>query len=83
VKPAAGNPLGVRGADEGGISAAAAALPSAVKDALGLVGGVGRLPLTAVRAQALAAHSSLIIEHMPTTEGTRCYQPQSTMARKP
>jgi len=48
-----GNPLGVMGAGEGGISAAGAALASAVRDALGLAGSVGRLPLTPVRVTAL------------------------------
>jgi aerobic-type carbon monoxide dehydrogenase small subunit (CoxS/CutS family) len=57
--PAPGNPLGVRGAGEGGISAAGAVLASAVRDALGLAGSVGRLPLTAARAQALAARGSV------------------------
>jgi hypothetical protein len=45
----------VRGAGEGGINAAGAVLASAVRDALGLAGSVGRLPLTAARVQALAA----------------------------
>jgi carbon-monoxide dehydrogenase large subunit/6-hydroxypseudooxynicotine dehydrogenase subunit gamma len=53
--PAPGNPLGLRGAGEGGVSAAGAALASAVRDALGLPGSVGRLPLTPERVQALAA----------------------------
>ncbi len=53
--PAPGNPLGLRGAGEGGVSAAGAALASAVRDALGLAGSVGRLPLSAARVQALAA----------------------------
>ena len=53
--PAPGNPLGLRGAGEGGISAAGAVLASAVSDALGLTGSVGRLPLTAARVQVLAA----------------------------
>jgi carbon-monoxide dehydrogenase large subunit len=52
--PAPGNPLGVRGAGEGGISAAGAAVASAVRDALGLAGSVGRLPLTPARVAALA-----------------------------
>jgi aerobic carbon-monoxide dehydrogenase large subunit len=51
--PAPGNPLGVRGAGEGGINATGAVLASAVRDALGLAGSVGRLPLTAARVQAL------------------------------
>jgi carbon-monoxide dehydrogenase large subunit/6-hydroxypseudooxynicotine dehydrogenase subunit gamma len=52
--PAPGNPLGVMGAGEGGISAAGAAVASAVRDALGLPGSVGRLPLTPARVTALA-----------------------------
>jgi aerobic carbon-monoxide dehydrogenase large subunit len=52
--PAPGNPLGVMGAGEGGISAAGAAVASAVRDALGLTGGVARLPLTPERVRALA-----------------------------
>jgi len=43
----------VMGAGEGGISAAGAAVASAVRDALGLAGSVGRLPLTPVRVTAL------------------------------
>ncbi len=53
--PAPGNPLGVRGAGEGGVSAAGAAIASAVRDALGLTGTVGELPLTPDRILALAA----------------------------
>jgi aerobic carbon-monoxide dehydrogenase large subunit len=49
-----GNPLGVMGAGEGGIAGAGAAVASAVRDALGLAGTVGRLPLTPSRVCALA-----------------------------
>jgi carbon-monoxide dehydrogenase large subunit len=52
--PSPGNPLGVMGAGEGGISAVGAAVANAVRDALGLPGGVGRLPLTPARVCALA-----------------------------
>jgi carbon-monoxide dehydrogenase large subunit/6-hydroxypseudooxynicotine dehydrogenase subunit gamma len=52
--PTPGNPLGVKGAGEGGISAAGAAVASAVRDALGLADSVGRLPLTPARVAALA-----------------------------
>jgi aerobic carbon-monoxide dehydrogenase large subunit len=51
--PAPGNPLGVRGAGEGGVNAAGAAIASAVRDALGLAGSVGRLPLAASRVVEL------------------------------
>jgi carbon-monoxide dehydrogenase large subunit/6-hydroxypseudooxynicotine dehydrogenase subunit gamma len=52
--PSPGNPLGVMGAGEGGINAVGAAVANAVRDALGLPGGVGQLPLTPARVRALA-----------------------------
>ncbi len=52
--PAPGNPLGARGAGEGGITAAGAAVANAVRDALGLDGGVGALPLAPDRVAGLA-----------------------------
>ncbi len=56
--PAPGNPLGVMGAGEGGINAVGAAVANAVRDALGLPGGVGRLPLTPARVRALSQEGS-------------------------
>jgi carbon-monoxide dehydrogenase large subunit/6-hydroxypseudooxynicotine dehydrogenase subunit gamma len=53
--PAASNPLGAKGAGEGGIAAAGAAIASAVGDALGTPGAVTRLPLTPERVTALIA----------------------------
>jgi aerobic carbon-monoxide dehydrogenase large subunit len=50
---APGNPLGVMGAGEGGVSAAGAAIANAVRDALGISGSVGRLPLTPARIMGL------------------------------
>jgi DNA-binding GntR family transcriptional regulator len=52
--PAPGNPLGVRGAGEGGITAAGATLASAVRDALGGSQDVSALPLTPARVRAMA-----------------------------
>jgi carbon-monoxide dehydrogenase large subunit/6-hydroxypseudooxynicotine dehydrogenase subunit gamma len=43
--PSPGNPLGVRGAGEGGTAGAGAAVANAVRDALRLRGHVGALPL--------------------------------------
>ncbi|HEY5835754.1 xanthine dehydrogenase family protein molybdopterin-binding subunit [Streptomyces sp.] len=43
--PSPGNPLGVRGAGEGGTAGAGAAVANAVRDALRLRGTVGALPL--------------------------------------
>jgi carbon-monoxide dehydrogenase large subunit/6-hydroxypseudooxynicotine dehydrogenase subunit gamma len=51
--PSPGNPLGVMGAGEGGISAAGAAVANAVRDALGLTGSVGQLPLVPSRVREL------------------------------
>src|ERR1700722_4944868 len=51
--PSPGNPLGVMGAGEGGVSAAGAAVANAVRDALGLAGGVGQLPLVPARVREL------------------------------
>lgn len=51
--PAAGNPLGVRGAGEGGTSGAGAAIASAVEDALGMPGAIDRLPISPERVFAL------------------------------
>ena len=52
--PAPGNPLGVMGAGEGGVSAVGGAVANAVRDALGLAGSVGQLPLTPARVRRLA-----------------------------
>ena len=51
--PSPGNPLGVMGAGEGGVNAVGAAVANAVRDALGLAGSVGQLPLTPARVRAL------------------------------
>jgi carbon-monoxide dehydrogenase large subunit len=52
--PSPGNPLGVMGAGEGGVNAVGAAVANAVRNALGLAGGIGQLPLTPARVRALA-----------------------------
>jgi carbon-monoxide dehydrogenase large subunit/6-hydroxypseudooxynicotine dehydrogenase subunit gamma len=77
--PAPGNPLGVMGAGEGGISAAGATVASAVRDALGLAGSVGRLPLTPARVAALVdadaaagVRSQAGRHHIPNTGGDPC-----------
>jgi carbon-monoxide dehydrogenase large subunit/6-hydroxypseudooxynicotine dehydrogenase subunit gamma len=44
--PSSGNPLGAKGAGEGGVTAAGAALAGAVSDALGRAGAVTALPMT-------------------------------------
>ena len=55
--PSPGNPLGVMGAGEGGVNAVGAAVANAVRDALGLPGGIGQLPLTPARVRALAGRA--------------------------
>jgi carbon-monoxide dehydrogenase large subunit len=56
--PSASNPLGAKGAGEGGIAAAGAAIASAVGDALGAPGAPVRLPLTPERVCELVAASA-------------------------
>jgi carbon-monoxide dehydrogenase large subunit/6-hydroxypseudooxynicotine dehydrogenase subunit gamma len=46
MSPAPGNPLGARGAGEGGITGCGAAIANAVRDALDLAGPLPGLPLT-------------------------------------
>ncbi|HYX92930.1 MAG TPA: xanthine dehydrogenase family protein molybdopterin-binding subunit [Myxococcaceae bacterium] len=55
--PSPSNPLGMKGAGEGGIAGVGAALANAVRDALGLPGEVGSLPLHPERVTELLASS--------------------------
>jgi carbon-monoxide dehydrogenase large subunit/6-hydroxypseudooxynicotine dehydrogenase subunit gamma len=57
--PSPGNPLGAKGAGEGGVTGAGAALAGAVDDALGLHGGVRAVPMSPDRVRALAAGPGL------------------------
>lgn len=52
--PSPGNPLGAKGAGEGGVTGAGAAIANAVRDALGLTGDVGSLPLSPHRIVELS-----------------------------
>jgi carbon-monoxide dehydrogenase large subunit/6-hydroxypseudooxynicotine dehydrogenase subunit gamma len=47
------NPLGLKGAGEGGVTAAGAAIASAIDDALGIPGAVRRLPVTPQRVRKI------------------------------
>jgi aerobic carbon-monoxide dehydrogenase large subunit len=47
------NPLGIKGAGEGGIPAVGAALASAIDDAIGIPGAVTKLPVTPVRLKEI------------------------------
>ena len=49
------NPLGLKGAGEGGINAVGAAIAAAIADALGMPGAVTRLPVTPQRLRAILA----------------------------
>jgi aerobic carbon-monoxide dehydrogenase large subunit len=71
--PAPGNPLGVRGAGEGGVTAAGAAIASAVRDALSLAESVGELPLTPDRILALAAAADRAAAAVSTPPGEPAY----------
>jgi hypothetical protein len=85
--PAPGNPLGVR-VPAKGVTAAGAAIASAVRDALGLAGSIGEPPMdvsvhpagqTLCSSQPSMASSSLSLTVMPTP--SRCLprnEPDST-----
>ena len=47
------NPLGIKGAGEGGATGAGAALAAAIDDAIGIPGAVTRLPVTPVRLKKI------------------------------
>jgi carbon-monoxide dehydrogenase large subunit/6-hydroxypseudooxynicotine dehydrogenase subunit gamma len=51
--PSPRNPLGLKGAGEGGVNAAGAAIASAIDDAIGQPGAIVRLPVTPARLKAL------------------------------
>ncbi len=52
------NPLGLKGAGEGGVNAVGAAIASAIDDAIGIPGAVTRLPVTPQRVRAMLAEKS-------------------------
>lgn len=52
------NPMGLKGAGEGGTNAVGAAIASAIDDALGVPGAVTRLPVTPARLRALMRRST-------------------------
>jgi carbon-monoxide dehydrogenase large subunit/6-hydroxypseudooxynicotine dehydrogenase subunit gamma len=56
--PSPGNPLGAKGAGEGGVTGAGAAVAGAIDDALGVRGGVRRTPMSPERVHALLAERS-------------------------
>jgi carbon-monoxide dehydrogenase large subunit/6-hydroxypseudooxynicotine dehydrogenase subunit gamma len=47
------NPMGLKGAGEGGINAVGAAIAAAIDDAIGMAGAVVELPITPRRLRAL------------------------------
>jgi aerobic carbon-monoxide dehydrogenase large subunit len=53
--PSAGNPLGAKGAGEGGVDGAGAAVAAAVEDALGVSRAIRSLPVAPERVRAVAA----------------------------
>jgi carbon-monoxide dehydrogenase large subunit/6-hydroxypseudooxynicotine dehydrogenase subunit gamma len=52
------NPLGLKGAGEGGVTAAGAAIAAAIDDALGMPGAVTRLPVTPQRLRQILTTKS-------------------------
>jgi len=56
--PSPRNPLGLKGAGEGGVNAAGAAIASAIDNAIGIPGAVTRLPVTPARLHKLIKQSA-------------------------
>ena len=56
--PSPDNPLGVKGAGEGGTVGCGAAVTSAIEDALGMPGDITALPATPDRIRALVRRKS-------------------------
>jgi carbon-monoxide dehydrogenase large subunit/6-hydroxypseudooxynicotine dehydrogenase subunit gamma len=56
--PSPRNPLGLKGAGEGGVNAVGAAISSAIDDAIGQPGAITRLPVTPGRLHALLKRQS-------------------------
>jgi carbon-monoxide dehydrogenase large subunit/6-hydroxypseudooxynicotine dehydrogenase subunit gamma len=56
--PSPRNPLGLKGAGEGGINAVGAAIAAAIDDAIGCPGAVTRLPVTPARLRELVKNQS-------------------------
>ena len=52
------NPLGLKGAGEGGANAVGAAIASAIDDAIGIPGAITQLPVTPQRLRAILTRSS-------------------------
>jgi carbon-monoxide dehydrogenase large subunit len=52
--PSPDNPLGVKGAGEGGVVGCGAAIAGAIEDALGMLGRISTLPITPERVRSLA-----------------------------
>lgn len=53
------NPLGLKGAGEGGTNAVGAAIASAIDDAIGVAGAITRLPITPQRLKDILARCAL------------------------
>ena len=56
--PSPRNPLGLKGAGEGGVNAVGAAIASAIDDAIGQPGAIVALPVTPTRIKALLERNS-------------------------
>jgi carbon-monoxide dehydrogenase large subunit len=63
--PSPRNPLGLKGAGEGGINAVGAAIASAIDDALGQPGAIVALPVTPARIRALLGKQNASQESRP------------------
>jgi carbon-monoxide dehydrogenase large subunit/6-hydroxypseudooxynicotine dehydrogenase subunit gamma len=56
--PSPGNPLGTKGAGEGGVDGAGAVVAAAVEDALGVARAIAALPVTPERVRAISLNAT-------------------------
>jgi carbon-monoxide dehydrogenase large subunit/6-hydroxypseudooxynicotine dehydrogenase subunit gamma len=61
------NPMGLKGAGEGGVNAAGAAIAAAIDDALGQPGAIIRLPVTPQQIRALVKNVGGRVKQSPTS----------------
>ncbi len=66
--PSSSNPLGAKGAGEGGLTACGATIASAVGNAIGKVEAPTRLPLSPMRVRAMVASAAASTDHVSSAE---------------
>jgi aerobic carbon-monoxide dehydrogenase large subunit len=79
--PSPRNPLGIKGAGEGGVNAVGAAIAAAIDDAIGQPGAVCHLPVTPQRLHALLKNESNRSTHRRPVAGKQTRSSQFVASR--